>query len=192
MQPYIVTASGEEFWFLNPALETIKIEDIAASLSKSCRYVGHCRHFYSVAQHSVIVSHMVPPELALEGLLHDASEAYLGDISAPLKRQLPEYQAIEGIVESAIAKKFRLMYNLDLGWPSAVKKADVDILALEKKLLLPESKTPWGILDGAECPDEKLLHHCWQPIVAEIRFLQRFVELAAVAAARDEPVGQAG
>lgn len=193
MHPFIMTASGEDFWFLNPAPETILIEDIAAALSKICRYTGHCRHFYSVAQHSVIVSHLVPEEQALEGLLHDASEAYLGDMSAPLKRQLPEYQEIEGIVESAIAKKFGLMYNLDLGWPSAVKRADIQVLALEKKLLLPESKTPWGILDGVECPDEKLLHHCWQPVVAELRFLQRFVELTSAAAAtRDEPVGQAG
>lgn len=193
MHPFIMTASGEDFWFLNPAPETILIEDIAAALSKICRYTGHCRHFYSVAQHSVIVSHLVPEEQALEGLLHDASEAYLGDMSAPLKRQLPEYQEIEGIVESAIAKKFGLMYNLDLGWPSAVKRADIQVLALEKKLLLPESKTPWGILDGVECPDEKLLHHCWQPVVAELRFLQQFVELTSAAAAtRDEPVGQAG
>lgn len=193
MQPYIMTASGEDFWFLNPTLEMIHTEDIASALSKICRYTGHCRHFYSVAQHSVIVSHLVSEEQALEGLLHDASEAYLGDMSAPLKRKLPEYQAIEGIVESAIAAKFGLMYSLDLGWPSAVKKADISALALEKKMLLPESKTPWGILEGVECPDEKLLHRCWQPIEAEFRFLQRFYELTStdVAAARDEPVAQA-
>lgn len=194
MQPYIMTASGEDFWFLNPATETIHIGDIASALSKICRYTGHCRHFYSVAQHSVIVSHLVPEEHALEGLLHDASEAYLGDMSAPLKRKLPEYQAIEGIVESALAAKFGLIYNLDLGWPSSVKKADISALALEKKLLLPESKTPWGILEGVECPDEKLLPHCWQPVVAELRFLQRFKELTStvIAAARDEPVAQTG
>lgn len=192
MRPFIMTASGEDFWFLNPSLETIKIEDIASALSKICRYTGHCRHFYSVAQHSVIVSHLVPEEQALEGLLHDASEAYLGDMSAPLKRKLPEYQAIEEVVESAIAAKFGLMYNIELGWPSAVKKADIAVLALEKKLLLPESKTPWSILEGVECPDEKLLHHCWQPLVAELRFLQRYNELtsSSIAAPRDEPVAQ--
>lgn len=194
MQPYIMTASGEDFWFLNPAPETIKIGDIASALSKLCRYTGHCRHFYSVAQHSVIVSHLVPEELALEGLMHDASEAYLGDISSPLKRLLPEYQVIEKSLESAIAAKFGLMFHPELGWPSPVGRADISALALEKKLLLPESKTPWGILEGVECPDEKLLPHCWQPVVAELRFLQRFKELTStvIAAARDKPVAQTG
>jgi uncharacterized protein len=104
----ITTLSGKFFDILNPEEYEYDIEEIATSLSNLCRYTGHVNTFYSVAEHSVLVSRIVPERLALAGLLHDASEAYLGDVSSPLKKLLPEYQSIEERVQQAIAKAFNL------------------------------------------------------------------------------------
>ena len=74
MESYIETVSGRKFYFLNPNPEDIDIEDIAHALSMQCRFTGHTKWFYSVAEHAIWVSYLVPVHLALEGLLHDASE----------------------------------------------------------------------------------------------------------------------
>lgn len=95
-------------------------EDIAVPLARLPRYGGHTRDFYSVAQHSVVVSYLVPPPFALEGLLHDASEAYVQDLVTPIKRLLPIYGLLEEHVQSAIAEKFGLVWP----FPAAVKRAD--------------------------------------------------------------------
>src|SRR5579872_2947230 len=87
-QPWIQTASGLEFPLFEPRLDAINIEDIAHGLSMICRFTGQCARFYSVAEHSVHVSHLVPREDAAWGLLHDAAEAYLGDVASPLKKHL--------------------------------------------------------------------------------------------------------
>lgn len=109
----ITTASGKFFDILKPEEYDFDIEEIATALSNLCRYTGHVNQFYSVAEHSVLVSRIVPDRLALAGLLHDASEAYLGDVSSPLKKLLPEYKAIEARVQQAIATRFNLGDALD-------------------------------------------------------------------------------
>lgn len=133
MSNVILTHSGRYFDFNAPETAVYDIKDIAHALSRLCRYTGHCRGFYSVAQHSVYVSYNVPEHLALEGLLHDASEAYLGDVSSPLKALLPDYNAIEKRVESAIAAHFKLE------WPfaEAVRQADMRMLVTEKRDIMP-------------------------------------------------------
>lgn len=88
----INTFSGIEFDLLNPNPNDIDIEDIAHELSMLCRFNGHCKEFYSVAEHSVYVSYEIDEEFALIGLLHDAAEAYLGDVPTPLKKLLPEFK----------------------------------------------------------------------------------------------------
>src|SRR4051812_31750950 len=86
-EPYIQTYSGTEFWPLSPKAADVKLIDIAHALSNKCRFAGHCREFYSVAQHSVLVSRQLPDEFKLWGLLHDAGEAYFADIPNPIKIQ---------------------------------------------------------------------------------------------------------
>ncbi len=109
----ITTLSGKFFDILKPEDYEYDISEIATALSNLCRYTGHVNRFYSVAEHSVLVSRIVPERLALAGLLHDASEAYLGDLSSPLKKLVPEYKRIEVRVQEAIAKHFGLGTDLD-------------------------------------------------------------------------------
>jgi len=116
----ISTSSGRFFDLLKPEEYDFDIEEIATSLSNLCRYTGHVNRFYSVAEHSVLVSRLVPERLALTGLLHDASESFIGDVSSPLKKLLPEYQQIEDRVQTAIARHFGLEYP----YPAEVHEAD--------------------------------------------------------------------
>lgn len=116
----ITTYSGRWFDILRPEEYEYDIEEIAHSLSNLCRYTGHVNSFYSVAEHSILVSRLVPDKLALCGLLHDASECFLGDVSSPLKKLLPEYREIEDRVERAIAAHF----DIPFPYPKEIKEAD--------------------------------------------------------------------
>lgn len=132
---WVLTASGREFWPLDPHPAEIIIEDIAHALSNICRFGGHCRAFYSIAQHSVLVSRIVSPEYALWGLLHDATEAYLLNLPAPVKRFVPDYAPAEARVMHAICQRFGLAYCM----PMPVKVADQMLLADEVEVLMPRS-----------------------------------------------------
>jgi hypothetical protein len=109
----------------------IDIEDIAVGLSRESRFCGQLRWFYSVGQHSVIMSTLVPPEHALEALLHDAHEAYVKDLPTPLKRMCPEYKAILSTVDSAIRLRFGLPEHLS----EEVDVADARMYVTEKEQL---------------------------------------------------------
>lgn len=99
MTPHILTYTGLHFPLLKPEYFHFNILDIAHALSQLCRFTGHTSSFYSVAQHSVMVASLVPADQALAALMHDAAEAYLGDVSSPLKALLPDYKLIETNVE---------------------------------------------------------------------------------------------
>ena len=107
---WMQTRSGEQFYPLDPEPNKIHIEDIAHALSMSCRFGGHVKKFYSVAEHSIWVSGFVDPKNALAGLMHDAAEAYLSDIIRPVKRQLPEYGRLEDRLLSTIFDRFGIDY----------------------------------------------------------------------------------
>jgi hypothetical protein len=124
---HLTTFTGKKFHPFSPSVDEICIEDIAHSLSRVCRYSGQCPRFYSVAEHSVKVASLLPPHLKLEGLLHDASEAYISDLPKPVKIHLPEYVVIEKGIEEAVSCKFNLEYPLD----KAVKWADGVLLRHE-------------------------------------------------------------
>lgn len=136
----IALHGGGYFDFERPEQSPIRMADIATALSRICRFGGHCTAFYSVAQHSVLVSRVVPPEHAAAGLMHDAAEAYMGDCVKPLKHMLGDaYLAIEGRVEAAIFSRFGLPYPLS----DAVKHADLRLLRTEKRDLTRHDTDLW-------------------------------------------------
>ncbi|MDO4254358.1 MAG: hypothetical protein Q4C81_04310 [Kocuria sp.] len=92
---WMQTYTGRRFYPLDSRPEDVDVVDVAHALSMQCRYNGHVRLFMSVAEHCVLVSRLVPSEHALWGLLHDATEAYVGDMVRPLKLHMPEYRAVE-------------------------------------------------------------------------------------------------
>jgi uncharacterized protein len=136
--PSIMLASGNWFDLLDPWNSEFTIEDIAQGLSNICRFSGQCKDFYSVAEHSIHVCDTVE-EFQLEALLHDAAEAFIGDITRPLKQLLPEYKEIEANVEDAISLRF----NLDPRSKSVVKAADLHVLAAEQAQLMPTGTDFW-------------------------------------------------
>lgn len=105
---FIKTFSGKHFYYDRINKDNIDINDIAVSLSNICRFAGHLSHFYSVAQHAVLCSQLVPQEFAFEALMHDATEAYCQDIPAPLKRLLPDYKRMEEKIDAVIREKYGL------------------------------------------------------------------------------------
>lgn len=121
----IRTYSGTYLNVFNIDPDKILIEDIAHGLSLQCRFSGHTKEFYSVAEHSIWVANMVPHEQRLAALLHDASEAYLTDMPKPIKELMPEYKQIENSLMTAIAQKF------GFEWPMSMELVDADKAALE-------------------------------------------------------------
>lgn len=166
---WMQTASGKAYWPLDPRPEEIDIEDIAHALAHQCRYGGHCRRFYSVAEHSVHVSYLVPPEHALAGLLHDATEAYLVDVPRPVKPYLVGYHDIEEMNYRALAKRFKLPEKL----PEPVKHADNWILIAERDALMAAPPFDWGITGSP--PPVKIFGY--SSLSARRLFLNRFKEL---------------
>lgn len=171
MQPSIQLVSGEMFDFTNPDPKVITIEVIAHALANQCRFNGHCREFYSVAQHSCLVSEAVLPEFAKEALLHDAAEAFMGDMVRPLKALLPEYRAYENIVEQVIAEKFGLPFPMS----PVIKVADLVLLATEQRDLLSIGVSPWASLKGVEPLPFKI--HPIPAHAAKIRFMDRWHQI---------------
>lgn len=171
---WIQTAGGGVFHILDPRQNEIHITDIAHALSMMCRFTGHVRKFYSVAEHCVHASRIVPAEDALWALLHDASEAYIADLNRPLKHFTAvgeTYMAVETTIMNAICTKFRLSYTQ----PKSVHDADTAMLYAEKDQLMPpvEWETKWGTSQASA----KVETRCWAPDVAKAVFLNRFYEL---------------
>lgn len=147
--PYILTHIGRHFDLLNPSQKDVSIYDIARALSHICRFTGHARTFYSVAQHSVLVSNLVPDEYRFEALMHDAHEAYMGDVATPVKRVLgPALSSLEDRVSLAVRTRFQLPIDTS----PVVKKADALALAIEREWLMCHDPTPWPAL--ADVPEE--------------------------------------
>jgi hypothetical protein len=166
---WMQTYSGRQFWPIDPRSDEIFIEDIAHALSMQCRYAGHSLRFYSVAEHSVLLSDVVSPEHALWALLHDASEAYLTDVIRPLKPYLTGYKFREKKVMQAVAERFRLKGEM----PSEVEQADSRICLDERAQNMAATSHDWSLEGG---PLGVFLQF-WSPAKAEAEFLQRFIEL---------------
>ena len=167
MSPTIRTVSNRGVNILWPEAQDVDIHDIANGLSLLCRFTGQLSEFYSVAQHSVIVSDHCPRRYALWGLLHDASEAYLGDVNSPLKSVLPEYAVIEKRHTQAICEAFGLP-NKE---PKEVWVADKEVYLAEERDLRDRVVTR----EGMTAYRNKIVP-C-SPGVAKAMFLARFDEL---------------
>lgn len=165
------TGQGFPIDALDP--ERIDIEDIVPALSKICRFTGHCSEFYSVAQHSIHASFLVPKKYRLEALLHDAAEAYTGDVNTCWKRLLracaPEYIARLEALEIAVATHFQMPHPMS----PAVKLADMIALATEKRDFMPGGEWSWGQIPD---PDPKKLISL-APYDAEMAFWGRYYDL---------------
>lgn len=171
-RPDILTASGNYFNFINTTGNAVLVTDIAHALSHVCRFAGHTKEFYSVAQHSVLASHIVPEEDALAALFHDAAEAYIGDVARPLKQLLPDYKEIEARIERDIFAKLGLPDVL----PPSVKQADLILLATEQRDLMPPHSDEWALIAGVEMLPDPICP--WTPWTARTMFIERFRHLA--------------
>jgi hypothetical protein len=170
----IGTSSGRRIRPFDPNPNDIDINDIAHALSHICRFNGHISQFYSVAQHCVHVSENVPPEFALAGLLHDASEAYLCDIPSPLKKS-PEfnfYRFIEANMENVI----NALFGIDWPMPKEVKEWDKNLVVAEA-LALFKNPPAWAVEAMESRPFDFKIERCWDPNEAKYKFLYRFAEL---------------
>jgi 5'-nucleotidase len=178
--PYIQTVSGRRFNPLEPDPDEVDIGDIARALSNQCRFGGNSRTYYSVGQHSCLVSDLVAErggdlDAQLWALLHDASEAYLVDLPHPLKHRSELgrlYAAAEDDLQAAILQHF----DLPAEPPPLIKQVDRALLATERRAVASEA-WHWPELDGFE-PLELDIDP-WLPERAYEEFLARYERLAA-------------
>jgi len=189
---YMTTQSGVQFDLTYPEKTEIHIRDIAHSLARLCRFNGHTINLYSVAQHSVHVSELVAltnPEFALDALLHDAHEAYLGDLCGPIKEYLRYFSGDDqpcqwDRLEAAFQTRIVEVFELTSPEPSIVHEVDKRILSAEATWQMPHQK--WSL----NRPTVQLrATHCWNEMEAARRFLDRFEYLAGV---REAKRGAAG
>lgn len=180
---FIQTFTGRRVDPLALTAADVSIFDIAHALAYSSRYNGHAREFYSIAQHSVLVSELLelrglPYEVQAWGLMHDAAEAYLGDVVTPLKRYLftvdaggafNSFRVDEALALHAIAEALRLPWPV----PSAINAADRELLACEAAALFGGDLSAWRLQfePGAVTVEP------WPAAEAERRFLARWWEL---------------
>jgi len=172
---WVNTYTGKHFHYLDPQPEEIDIIDIAHSLSLTCRYGGHCKQFYSVGDHSIRVAEIVPKELKLQALLHDAAEAYLTDLPRPIKYDIPKFRDIEDEIQQVISTKFVIGYP-PFPWEGltakrVIKQADNILLATEARDMMHD------MVDWEALPDplpEMILPMCSSAV--ENVFMMRFIQ----------------
>ena len=172
-QHWMQTYTGRQFFPFAPERSDVVIEDIAHHLSLLCRFTGACRVHYSVAQHCVVVSQLVPAEFAFEGLMHDAAEAYTNDMARPHKKGLPDFKSMEAAIEARIAAVFHLPTPM----PACVKHSDEVAVATEARDLMANAPTLWQL--GAKA-FVGIRIEPMPALEAERAFLDRYRELAGV------------
>jgi hypothetical protein len=166
---WMQTYTGKKFYPMDPRPEEVCIEDIAHALSMICRYNGHVKHFYSVAEHCCHIHDLMPPELKKVGLMHDSTEAYVCDMPRPLKKHLSHYRAIEHTVWLAICERF----DMSTHEPKLLKETDLAICLTERAHLLTRQDIDWGI----DLPAPNIEIPAWEPRRAELEFLERWRSL---------------
>jgi hypothetical protein len=171
MSRWIQTFTGRRFDVFNPNPDHIHLLDIAVALGNTCRFSGHTPYHYSVGQHSLLMSRVVPACFALEALMHDAAEAYMGDVPRPIKLGLQDYNAVMALVETAVAERFGLKYP----WPDEIHEADMRMVLTEAAAFKRDT-TGWG-LDYAPYNDVVVAE--MKPLDVRGLFIERFLELGS-------------
>ncbi len=172
---WLQTASGLAFDLEAPEAEDVDPYDIAHALAYLCRFGGRAQHFYSVAQHSVLVSYLVPEEFALAGLLHDGAEAYVGDLARPVRRMIHGFDTLERRVLGAIADRFGIPL-LVFDAPEVIEADRIALLTERDQLCLPPPR-PWPEDEPTPfVPSVEILPEV--PEEARAAFCRRLLELA--------------
>lgn len=165
------------FSLTNPRPEDVDFNEIAYALSHLCRFAGHTKKFYSVAQHCCLVASLLPKPLKLYGLLHDAHEAYIGDITTPVKHALgipkQAMKAIESPILVAIHRAAGHEWPLPESIAGAIKYADLVALNTERRDLMAPSPQPWSFGIDRILPIEKRIK-AWTSKQSERRFMSAF------------------
>lgn len=177
---WMETYQGHHFSIIedNPPFDVL---DIAHGLSLACRWGGQCARFYSVAEHSIMVSRIMELEEfgdPMVGLWHDGTEAYMSDVPSPFKQLLPDWSAIDHVLEEKMFEWLKLPFPKGEG----CKKADWLALYIEAFDLMgsggKDFLDPLGLkLLAHELYDEGIKVRCWTPDIAEMKFLERYAQL---------------
>jgi hypothetical protein len=170
--PTILLHSGAYLDFARPEACNFTLLDVVHALSNICRFGGHSRFFYSVAEHSLLVSRLVTNDCAWAGLMHDAAEAFIGDVVKPLKVLLPDYAAVEDRVERAVFARFEVPLVL----PLAVKVADRQALFIEQRKVMGNNDE-WTETEKATLPAGVPAPFGLSPAAARTAFMDRAAEL---------------
>jgi len=176
-EPVICTSGGRRFNLLDPCAADVALQDIAHALALTPRFGGHCTEFLSVAQHSILVADLVavhePGPLAQQvALLHDASEAYLVDMPAPIKRHLPDFKVVEDRVQDVVFDAFGLS-AIARPLKPVIKAADILALQWEQRDFGPYGA--WLTVAELDLPVIEAL----APAAAEAAFVERFNQAAS-------------
>lgn len=173
---WVQTYSGRQFWPLDPRPEEVCIEDIAHALANTCRFGGHCKRFYSVAEHSILISRAIPSELKefrLQALMHDSPEAYFCDMPSPVKRCIPEIKSIENRLWHAICDRFDIQRRM----APIVKEYDARILLDEKEAVMLPALKDWELDTKPVLKEHGLSIQFYSPLTAKQIFLDHFKSL---------------
>jgi hypothetical protein len=167
----IKVSAGHYVDLANPDPSTIEVKSIAAALSKVCRFGGHCPKFYSVAEHCIHATTLACSEgytgdALIAVFLHDAAEAYIGDMVKPLKVTMPQYGEAEQRIEAAIQAAFGVDFTK---WMDVIKRFDRAMLKAEKVTMWPEDTEKWA--GFSEIEDRVVKFQFWEPSQAEMQFL---------------------
>lgn len=167
----IKVSAGHYVDLANPDPSTIEVKSIAAALSKVCRFGGHCPQFYSVAEHCIHATALACSEgytgdALIAVFLHDAAEAYIGDMVKPLKVTMPQYGEAEQRIEAAIQAAFGVDFSK---WMNVIKRFDRAMLKAEKVTMWPEDTEKWA--GFSEIEDRVVKFQFWEPSQAEMQFL---------------------
>lgn len=166
---------GHAFDPFNPEVDKINLRDIAHSLSMLCRYTGHCNKFYSVAEHCVLMSRYIDPKYAKEALIHDAPEAYTGDLVSPIKYSIEGWSSIDAVVTSTVHKAL-LGYRVGFKAEQAIHTADIKMLHLEMSTNMSDyDPDVIGFVYLDDYMDKDI--YFWTPEEAEYHYMKRINEL---------------